>query len=103
MFGADFDPLHWVLKGARVLRMLVQFVLVLFIVRLVLRAIAPFRIKRGAGAAPQPKTADLVLDAVCNTYVPRDRALRAMVGGREQHFCSPECRAKAALQFNPVS
>lgn len=80
-----------------------QFVLVLFIVRLVLRAIAPFRGRSGAGAPPKPRTADLVLDAVCNTYVPRDRALRATIGGREQHFCSPECRSKAALQLNPVS
>ena len=85
------------------LRMLVQFVLVLFVVRLVLRAIAPFRSKNRAGAPPRPQTTDLVFDAMCNTYLPRDRALRAMVGGREQHFCSPECRAKAALQLNPVS
>lgn len=42
------------------------------------------------------QNADLVFDSICNTYLPRDRALHAVVGGREQHFCSAECRGRAA-------
>jgi hypothetical protein len=38
---------------------------------------------------------DLVRDRVCNTFVPRDRALRALVAGREEHFCSTACRDQA--------
>jgi hypothetical protein len=32
---------------------------------------------------------------VCDTFLPRSRALMAVVDGREQHFCSPACRERA--------
>jgi hypothetical protein len=38
---------------------------------------------------------DLVLDRICRTHVPRSRALVARVDGREEHFCSADCRDKA--------
>jgi len=38
---------------------------------------------------------ELVRDRICNTFVPRDRALRALVAGREEHFCSTACRDRA--------
>jgi hypothetical protein len=38
---------------------------------------------------------DLVRDRVCNTFLPRARALPAVVGGREEHFCSVACRDRA--------
>jgi len=31
--------------------------------------------------------------------VPRSRALMAVVDGREQYFCSPECRDRARRQL----
>ena len=45
-------------------------------------------------AAP-PAGTEMVRDQVCNTFVPRGRALRATIGGREAFFCSPACRARA--------
>lgn len=47
---------------------------------------------RGRGSALQ---GDLVRDRICNTFIPRDRALRALVAGREEHFCSAACRDRA--------
>ena len=38
---------------------------------------------------------DMVRDRVCDTFLPRSRALVTMVDGREQHFCSVECRDRA--------
>ena len=38
---------------------------------------------------------EMVRDQVCNTFLPRERALRAMIGGREAHFCSSACRDRA--------
>lgn len=38
---------------------------------------------------------ELVRDRICNTFVLRDRALRATVAGREEHFCSAACRDRA--------
>jgi YHS domain-containing protein len=45
-------------------------------------------------AAPPPGT-EMVRDQVCNTFVPRARALRATIGGQEAFFCSEACRARA--------
>jgi hypothetical protein len=80
---------------------LLQFLLALVVVRFLMRVVSP--LMRRPAAAPKPRTTDLVFDSVCNTHVPRERALKATIGGREQYFCSPECRAKAALRLNTVS
>ncbi len=37
----------------------------------------------------------LVRDRICNTFVPRERALTATIAGREEFFCSEACRARA--------
>ena len=75
-----------------VLVAVVRVLMVLFLVRLGLRLFAAARRPRPAAAT----ATDLVRDRVCNTFVPRDRALRATVGGREEHFCSAACRDRAA-------
>jgi hypothetical protein len=56
---------------------------------------------RGAAPASAPTQQDLVRDRVCNTFVPRDRAIRALVNGHEEHFCSTTCRDRA-LQLQPA-
>jgi hypothetical protein len=72
----------------------VRFLVVLFLVRLGLRLFAAARQRPAHGTAT-----DLVRDHVCNTFVPRDRAVAGMVAGRTEHFCSAEClrRAQHAL------
>lgn len=84
----------------RGLLLVLRFVLVLFAVRLVVRALArafaPPPAPRSAAPPPRPLE-DLVRDRVCNTFVPRSRALLAVVDGRDEHFCSAACRDKALL------
>jgi hypothetical protein len=86
----------------RLLAFVLELVFWLLVVRLVLRAFA--RLTGGATSAPRsarPRSSppappeDLVLDRVCHTHVPRSRALRATVSGREELFCSAACRDKA--------
>jgi Na+-transporting methylmalonyl-CoA/oxaloacetate decarboxylase gamma subunit len=73
---------------------LVRIVVVLMILRFVLRFLAA--VVQGYQDAPRREPAtDMVRDRVCDTFVPRSRALVAIVDGREQHFCSPECRERA--------
>jgi len=36
----------------------------------------------------------MVRDRVCNTFLPRSRALSLHAGGEEHFFCSDACRAK---------
>ena len=93
------------------IRTLVYFVYVLFwlmVVRLVLRGIARLFAPGGGRAAtperPSVRPAeDLVRDRVCNTHVPRSRALVATVDGREEYFCSTACRDRARAAVAHVS
>jgi hypothetical protein len=73
----------------------VRITVVLLLVRFVLRFVAA--VVQGYQGAParHPPATDMVRDRVCDTFVPRSRALMAVVDGREQHFCSPECRDRA--------
>ena len=73
---------------------LVRIVVVLLIVRFVLRFLAA--VVQGYQGAPRREPAtEMVRDRVCDTFVPRSRALMAVVDGRDQYFCSPECRERA--------
>ena len=86
----------------RALAFFVQLLFWLLVVRFLVRGLA--RIVSGgpsrphAAAPPREPSRlaeDLVLDRVCHTYVPRSRALSARIEGREELFCSAECRDKA--------
>ena len=76
------------------LGILLRILVVLFVLRMMVRFVAHLL----AGLRPNPASATptLVRDRVCNTFVARDRALRATVNGREEHFCSAACRDRAA-------
>lgn len=78
----------------------------LLVARLALRTIGAFlrglrepaaRSKSKAGAT------DLVRDRICNTFVPRDRAIAAKVGGRTEYYCSPACRDQGQLLASRAS
>jgi len=72
-----------------------RVLLVLLALRLIFRAVAALRRPRPApGGQPRP-SGELVRDRVCNTFLPRERAIRALVGGIEEHFCSAACRDRA--------
>lgn len=78
----------------------VRFLAVLLIVRLVLRSFAslvPATRPTSPGAPRTPGAIDLVRDPVCNTFLPRSRAVQATIGGREQLFCSADCARRAQL------
>lgn len=74
--------------------------LLMLLVRLVTRAVArlfvapPTAARRQAAGRARPAE-DLVRDPVCQTYIPRSRAITASVSGHEEHFCSTSCRDRA--------
>ena len=77
---------------------LLQFLAALLLLRLLFRFVAG--VLRGLSAPDPPPTrrggaTELVRDRVCNTFLPKDAALVATIGGREEHFCSAACRDKA--------
>jgi hypothetical protein len=78
-----------------VVGLLLRILALLLVLRLVFRfAAGVVRGYRGEGG-PSSSGTEMVRDRVCNTFLPRQRALRAMVGGREEHFCSAACRDRA--------
>jgi hypothetical protein len=89
----------------RLLVILFRFLMALLLVRLGLRALSSWLSPRaGRGEpGPSPPPEDLVRDRMCNTFLPRSRALRAMVGSQEEHFCSAACRDRALLEVSRAS
>jgi uncharacterized protein len=72
-----------------------------FIVVVLYIAYFLFRVYRSltrAGTKPSPPPrieGEMVKDDVCNTYIPREEAIREVRDGREVFFCSEECRRKS--------
>jgi hypothetical protein len=82
---------------------IVRVLLVLFVLRLVLRFVAGLLRSRRKDPRPLARGVDMVRDRVCNTFVPRDRALHAYLAGREEHFCSARCRDRALAAASAAS
>jgi len=78
---------------------LFRFVLIAFLVYLAFVALRVFRlITQARPPATKPEAriqGAMVRDEVCNTYLPKEDALRELRDGREVFFCSEECRRKA--------
>jgi len=84
----------------QLLALLLRAAVVVVLLRLFLRFVAG--LVRGVTGVSTPRaeparddTRDLVRDRVCNTFLPRSRALTAMVAGEQRHFCSESCRDAA--------
>jgi hypothetical protein len=77
-----------------ILRLLLALVALRFLFRFVGAIVRGYR---EADARAAPRERELVRDRVCNTFLPKDRALTAVVHGHEEHFCSAACRDQALL------
>ncbi|NIO49889.1 MAG: YHS domain-containing protein [Candidatus Aminicenantes bacterium] len=59
-----------------------------------------FRFFRALNKASKPPRASkgasgiMVKDEFCNTYLPKENAIRQVYEGKEYYFCSSECRQK---------
>jgi len=73
----------------------VRFVIALFLLRIAFRFVAGVIQGLREPPAAGPSGVEMVRDRVCNTFLPRERAVTANVGGREMHFCSAACRDRA--------
>lgn len=82
-----------------ILLWVLRVIVVLFVLRLLLRAIFP----RGIGAPPAGKRpsrnnrterigGELVRDPQCGTYIPKAKAVVAGSGAKAIYFCSTTCR-----------
>ena len=58
---------------------------------------------RRSGTAASTAEEPMVRDRVCNTFLPRSRALVLSDGGETLYFCSEACRARHAGAAAPHS
>lgn len=82
---------------------LLRILVALFVVRLLGRAVAGWLRPAAPRRPAVPASVDMVRDRVCNTFLRRDRALRAVIAGREEHFCSAACRDQALSAVSRAS
>jgi hypothetical protein len=78
--------------------MFLRFLAMLLIVRLSLRAAVSVFGPRPASRPAPAALDDLVRDRVCNTFIPRTRALMEVIAGRQEHFCSRACAQRALTE-----
>jgi uncharacterized protein len=74
---------------------LLRVVVVLFVIRLVLHTLASWFRKPAAPPRQRALGEEMVRDQVCNTFLPKTRALREVMDGQERYFCSVACRDRA--------
>jgi uncharacterized protein len=73
---------------------IILYGLLIYVIFLVLRF---FRtLGRVSRRPPPPKQASglMVKDEVCNTYLPKEDAIKEVREGKEHYFCSTSCRQK---------
>jgi uncharacterized protein len=73
---------------------LVFFVFILYVAYLFFRIYRAAVRTRNSAREPRQIQGVMVKDDVCNTYIPREEAIREVRNGRERFFCSEECRQK---------
>jgi uncharacterized protein len=77
---------------------LFELVFIIFIVYIAYRVIRFFKALTRPRPAPKPPPQTqgiMVKDEVCNTYIPKEEAIREVRDGQERFFCSEECRRKS--------
>jgi len=83
-----------------------RFLFWLLVARLALRTIGAFLgglREPAASSKSKAGATELVRDRICNTFVPRDRAIAATVAGRTEYYCSPACRDQGLLLASRAS
>ena len=73
---------------------LILIAFVFYLVFLFIRIYIMLTRRRKSSPRPRPIQGRMVKDEICNTYVPKEEALREVRSGREHFFCSQECRRK---------
>ena len=82
-------------------RLLWLFLLVLGWLLLRRTVARPAPPRRRAGEAPRDE-GSMVRDRVCETFVPRSRAILVLHGGQEHFFCSEGCRTRFLAGAGPA-
>jgi YHS domain-containing protein len=86
-----FVYIRFMLEG---LFRLVFYAFLAYLAYLVFRVYRAATRKRQSPRPPRQIQGVMVKDDICNTYIPREEAIREVRNGQEHFFCSEECRRK---------
>jgi len=76
---------------------LMKIILYALIVYVIYTVFKIFRIANKAkksSAPPRIQPGVMVKDEICNTYLPKEEAIKEIHEGKEYYFCSEKCRQK---------
>jgi len=74
---------------------LISYVILAYFLYTIWRLVRAIRQRTIPPRRPRARlSGTMVKDAVCNTYIPKEEALRETFDGREYFFCSKDCRKK---------
>ncbi|MBN1271561.1 MAG: hypothetical protein JXB26_04750 [Candidatus Aminicenantes bacterium] len=68
--------------------------LIFYLIYLVVRFFFSLSKKKPPSKTIPSRSGVMVKDEYCNTYIPREEAIREIIDGKEYFFCSRECRNK---------
>jgi uncharacterized protein len=89
--GPDFDKYSRMFLITGLIRLLF-IAFVLYVIFAAVRFIQAIGKPPGERRRPRTLGGTMVKDEFCETYLPREEALREVHGGKEHFFCSRECR-----------
>lgn len=84
-------------KFSEMLPALIKIVLYALLVYVIYKLIHFFRAIGRVKKASKPSTRPsglMVKDEMCNTYLPKEHAIKEIFEGKEYYFCSKQCRHK---------
>jgi uncharacterized protein len=73
---------------------IIIYALIAYVIYLVIKSYQSLKKSKKASQKPNSKPGIMVKDEVCNTYLPKEEAIKEIYKGKEYYFCSNECRQK---------
>jgi YHS domain-containing protein len=73
---------------------LMYYAIVAYVIYSIYKFIKNLGRPRSRPSEPARLSGVMVKDEACQTYLPRNEALRDVIDGREYFFCSKDCRQK---------
>jgi len=73
---------------------LILFIFLLLLLYAILYYLIKDMVVRRNRGRREPKPEELVQDPYCQTYIPKQTAVRKRVKGRDYYFCTKECLRK---------
>jgi len=73
---------------------LIYYLIIAYLVYIIIRFFQNLAKKSQPPKSNPRLSGMMVKDEACNTYIPKEEAIREVIDGQEHFFCSKDCRKK---------